>query len=177
MNISEVFTNDEAKSSFLSSSRKEMYDALALFYTHVKHTISLMLTLMTAVFAIFGLALKEGNANPALLLIFKTVGGLILIALFPLGIVSIFIIGRYYKLYVAALIYATELHKSVGLHNHKWFQHLAEDLQSLPEGCSEEDLYRKRTYGWPHSWILYTLLISALSAISMFSGIFVFTKI
>ena len=76
MDLKVTFQDDQAKSALLSSSRKEMYDALSLFYTHVKHTVSLMLTLMTAVFAIFGIALKGSDLNPEILSIFKLIGGI-----------------------------------------------------------------------------------------------------
>lgn len=175
--IRAAFKDDQAVSAFLSDTRKEMYDALSLFYTHVKHTVSLMLTLMTAVFAIFGVALGQTNPKPEILYIFKTIGGVILLALFPLGIVSILIIARYYKLYVAALIYSADLHASIGLDSHSWFQQIKEDLESLPRGATEKDLLYKRTYGWPHSWILYSSLIIILSILSFISGIFIFMKI
>lgn len=171
MDIKTALPNDGARSAFLSSTRQEMYNALNLFYTHVQHTISLMFTILTVVFAVFGIVLREAGSSPQLLLILRSVGGLILSLLFPLGIVSILIIARYYKLYVAALIYAAELHKSVALNSHAWFEHIEKDLKSLGDDARKEDLIRKRTYGWPHSWILYSILIAILSVVGLIGGI------
>lgn len=50
-----------------------MYNALNLFYTHVKYTVSLMFTLLTVVFAAFGIALSDKLPNTNLL-VFLQVG-------------------------------------------------------------------------------------------------------
>lgn len=177
MDIKEVLKDDSARGEFLSASRKEMYDALSLFYTHVKHTISLMLSIMTAVFVIFGVALKDTASRAEIEPLFKLLGGVILSALFPLGIVSILIIGRYYKLYVAALMFAGELHTSVGLSSHAWFEHIREDAESLGQTAGKKEVLHKRTYGWPHSWILYSMLIAVLSLLNLIVGISIIVKI
>ena len=171
MDIKLALPNEEAKSAFLSSARNEMYSALSLFHNHVKYTISLMFALLTAVFAIFGIALKEVGANPQLINQFKFIGGLILSLLFPLGIVSIIIIARYYKLYVAALVYAAELHESVGLEKHLWFQEILSEIKSQRNDVQKENLIKRRTYGWPHSWILYSSLIGLISLVGLIAGI------
>ena len=171
------FKDESAISSMLNASRQEMYNALSLFHTHVKHTVSLMLTIMTAVFAVLGFSLKETSASPVLLSTFRIIGGILLISLFPLGLISILIIARYYKLYVAALLYASELHESVDLCTHAWFEHLKKDLKSVPENGGKEALLKKRTYGWPHSWILYSILIVVLSLLSLLGGFMVLYKL
>jgi len=172
MGIKSALRNDEAKSAFLSSARQETYDALALFHTHVKHTVSLLFTLLTAVFAMFGIAPRETEASPASPHhMFKLARTLILSLLFPLRIASILIAARYCKRYVAALIYAAELHESMGLDSHTWFEHLEDDMRPLGDDARKEDRIEKRTYAWPHSWILYSILVAVLSIAGLIFGI------
>jgi hypothetical protein len=175
--LRQAFPNDEAREAMMSASREEMYRALELFHTHVKHTLSLMFTLLTAVFAVLGFVLQEAQQeiNSELVGLFKLAGGFVLILVFPLGLVSIFIIGRYYKLYVAALLYATELHEEEGLASHQWFRDSAQYRSTIADASraavSNSELIRRRTYGWPHSWILYSLLIGLIALTALAVGI------
>jgi hypothetical protein len=70
-----------------------------------------------------------------------------------------------------------ELHESVGLNSHAWFEHVDEDLKSLPKEATKRDLLKKRTYGWPHSWLLYSMLIGVLSILGLITGICTFYKL
>lgn len=171
MNLKNALSNDEAKSAFLSCTRQEMYQALSLFHSHVVYTLSVMFTLLTAVLAIFGFsgnALQNFGATQGIV---KWIGGVILVLIFPLGAVSIIIIGRYYKLYVAALIFSAEAHESEGIANHAWFEDLDKYRKSLGENHSKAQLVRSRTYAWPHSWILYSILIGLISLAGLILGI------
>jgi hypothetical protein len=116
--------------------------------------------LHAAVFTILGFALQnlEGPGDN-LDGILKIGGALVLILILPLGIVSILIIARYYRLYAAALVYAANLHKAEGIDHHQWFREIERYRQRLGPGTADDDLIRRRTYGWPHSWILYSILI------------------
>jgi hypothetical protein len=58
LDLNSIIPDTQARSDFLSSARKEMYDALKLFHDHVKHSLSLMFAVVTVVFAIFGLVPK-----------------------------------------------------------------------------------------------------------------------
>lgn len=167
----------EGESLFLTSVRQDMYNALSLFHDHVKHTLQLMFTLLTAVFAVLGIALSDKVPSANLIFSFKLVGGIILSLLFPLGIVSILIIGRYYKLYVAALFYAAEIHQRVELSSHSWFLEVLDAMESVPDHAQRKLLINKRTYGWPHSWILYTFLIGVISVAGLISGIIILYRI
>ena len=177
MDLQSVFPDDQARSNFLSSARQEMYNALALFHAHVRHTLSLMFAIMAIIFGISGLGPGLTGAEQQMLGEFRLIGGIVLSLLLPLGIVSIFIIARYYKLYVAALVYAAELHESVSLASHVWFEDIRNKLKSLSDDEAKQKLVRERTYGWPHSWILYSLLIAILSTASLVSGIIILVNI
>lgn len=173
IDLKAILPDDEARSAFLSSVRKEMYDALSLYHDHVKHSLSLMFAVLTAVFAILGFFMK-GDApaapSPAIMRVFA---GSVLVSLFPMGVISTIIISRYYKLYVAALVYAAELHEAVGLGSHAWFEQIREYRSKLGETSSRGDLIRKRTYGWPHSWLLYAILIWFIAVIGLFVGLLI----
>ena len=100
----------EIVASQLAASRREMYTALQLFHTHVKHTISMMLTLLTAVLAVFGYLLKgldEGSSGYAQI---RIIAAILLFLLLPLAWFSRRIITRHYDLYVCAIFFAKRLH-------------------------------------------------------------------
>src|SRR5215208_747199 len=182
-----IFTDQQATSNLLSSARKEMYDALRLFQDHVKHLLSLMFTVMAAVFAVLGLIIKEEAPELINPTIISVLGGLVLILLFPLGLFSTIIISRYYRLYVCALTYAADLHESVGQGNHPWFKEAIKKRDDLfKEAIKERDnleppdpdlflgkFIDKRTYGWPHSWRLYAILIGLVASTSLVVGILI----
>ena len=165
-----VFRTDPAVSNFLTAARKEMYDALRLFQDHVKHLLSLMFTVLTAVFAILGFIIK--GEMPIIIdrTVVALLGGAVLLLLFFLGNISTVIISRYYRLYVSALIYAADLHESIGVGSHRWFKDLATE-RSRSE--SPTHFVKKRAYGWPHSWLLYAILIWVLSNVSLVGGVLV----
>jgi len=176
MKIKSVFPNsEEAVSDFLASTREEMFNALELFHNHVKYTVSLMFSLLTAVFATFGFSGSSNLQNMGISReLFQLIASAILFLLFPLSIISILIIGRYYKLYVSALVFAAEAHKSVGLgDNHLWFREIYKHKQRLGKHFSEDKLIAQRTYGWLHSWILYSILIGIIGLVGIFTGIMI----
>lgn len=155
-----------------------MYSALDLFHTHVRHILSIMFALLTAVFAILGFTLQDVEGSEENLdSILKIGGAMVLILILPLGAVSILIIGRYYRLYVAALVYAANLHKAEGIDGHQWFREIERYRQRLGVGASDDDLIRRRTYGWPHSWILYSIVIITQALGSFAFGVVLLTAI
>jgi hypothetical protein len=155
---------DDARGQFLSSTRREMYDSLALFHTHVKGVVSFMLGLVTAVLGIVSLVVSR-NPSPMMSVV-GNAAPVILVLLLPFSIVSVLVIGRYYKLYVAALVYAARLHEEEGLGDHFWFVEVNELRQRLGSGTTDDKVVRVRTRGWPHSLALYSTLILVLGVVS-----------
>lgn len=175
LHINSLLPDPNAKSVLLSSARKDMYDALSLFHDHVKHSLSLMFAVLTAVFAIFGLILR-GDVSSFDPTIVRVLGGLVLVLLFLLGVISVIIVSRYYELYVAALIYAAELHESAGLNSHAWFQEIERYRSKLGNDVQLHQLLKKRAHGWPHTWLLYVMLIGAISFIGLGVGLFALSE-
>jgi hypothetical protein len=156
--LRQALPDDQARAQFLNATRREMYDALALFHAHVKGTIALMFSIITAVVAIVGVAINR-NTPPQILSLVLNGAPIILILIFPFSIISILVIGRYYKLYVAALFYASQTHREEGIGGHYYFADAEAMREKLSGKISERRLIQRRTYGWPHSWSLYALLI------------------
>ncbi len=167
------WSDEQAREHLLSAVRHEMYSSLELFYTHVKHTLSLLFALITTVSVMIGFAAKTGAANKHLLELAKVGSTAVLLLALPFGVVSMIITGRYYKLYVAALSYAAELHAKEGLGGHQWFKDLERDRKKLGPGATTERLIAWRAYGWPHSWLLYAIIIGLVAISSAAFGILV----
>lgn len=96
-----------------TSAHSEMYSALNLYYSHVSHLIGGILALDAGL-----IALQQLSVNTSLLLNFLFICVPIVIAI--LAGVSIQILMRYYEVYVAALVYATAMHRQ-HLSRHWWF--------------------------------------------------------
>ena len=161
---------DETKNALLTSSREEMYTALSLFYSHVKHSMSLMFAVITAVFAVLGV-MGSGEANIiASTLPITTLAGAVLLVLFPVSIITSIIISRYYRLYVSALIFSAELHEEAGLGFHGWFEQI-NDYRNKEGSEPRKSLIDRRTYGWRHSWFLYSVLLWITGIVGLTVGI------
>ena len=170
--------NVEFDTQLLSASRDEMYRSLELFLSHVKYTVSLMFTLMTAVFAIFAVALKGDITPSSYMPLVKTLGGTILMLLFPLSGLSIVIISRYYRMYCASLFFAAELHEKAGVPLHLYLKEVA--LLRKSESENEDALRQvvnKRARQWPRSWTLYAVLIGIVGLAGFVCGIIVLSGI
>jgi hypothetical protein len=172
-------TNKYLDSSNLSTSRQEMYNALTLFYSHVKHTLSLLITIITAVFAILAFVLKEkiNSLNPELMPVIQQMGGSILFIVFVLSLISIVVIWRYYKLYVAALVFSSKQHIKANMSEHIWFIEVIEKEKELTNKypiLTEEQILKKlvfnRSISFPHSFILYAFILLIIGLVGLFSG-------
>lgn len=182
--------------ALLTASREEMYGALDLFYKHVQHTISLMFALLAAVSVAVGLVLKNGSPVEELLRPLQLVGCTVLLLVVLFGIVSAFINGRYYRLYVSAMVFSALLHEECGSRVvHPWFADVLKIRDEIPPLDSEgprpthaasgastakwddwqiHEMVRRRTYGWGHSWALYTLLIAFMVVAAILGGVGLF---
>jgi hypothetical protein len=142
-----------------------MYEALKLFHTHVQQTTALLLGVMTAVFIVFGFTGSDNGAAPDLAARFVSLGGVILLLVFPVALISCSIIGRYYRLYVSALYYAGRLeHAAAPLIKHPWFV-------PVPDDPALQDVWiRNRTYGWGHSWFMYSLILGLIGIVGLIGG-------
>lgn len=159
--------------SQLESSRTEMYKALELYYTHVKYVITILFSLVAALFAILGLYEKL----PANLLPTSTIKFLIgytLSIFVPLfTALAIFIIKRYYEVYVSSLIFALRVHLAVDMaHTHPWFVRTIEQAKKWQEKVhSDNDFLSKRSRSLRDTFMLYSGIIVLLAILSCVYGL------
>lgn len=164
----------EINSQFLSSARDEMYRSLELFLAHVKYTVSLMFTILTAVFAVFAIALKDPAEVAPHMRVLSVLGRTILTLLFPLSGLSIVIISRYYRMYCPSLFFAAELHEAAGVPLHLYLR----EVQDLKKGTVQTEdtlrqLVNRRARQWPRSWTLYAVLVALIGIAGLLSGLIV----
>ena len=147
-------TDNLAVAIRLTAIRTEVLESLKLFHTHVQYTISLMFAVFAA--AAFLIRPEQGtNATvPSNIGSYQTVSAMLLILLLPLGILSILIIGRYYKLYVATLLESSRIHEKYDDITHAWYRQLADYRKKYALENNDDALIIKRTYGFNHNWFL-----------------------
>ena len=155
----------------LTCSREEMYKALELYHTHVKHVMTVMFTLLTALIAVIGLSSKlDTQTIPAQTL--RSLVGAFLVCVLPLGVFAVFILLRYYQVYVSALIFAVRVHWAAGLHcSHPWFVRTIEQANLWTRVTSDRQFLRRRAISPSDTFALYALMIALLSILSGYCGI------
>jgi hypothetical protein len=169
----------QARAAFLNSTRSEMYTCLELYYSHVKGVVSLMLGLVTGIAAVVGLVSHVNGSNSTELVTISKIGAAsVLMLMPPFAVISSIILARYYRLYVAALLFAADLHRGEGISGHSWLDEIEKYRIRLgPRGADNELVIRKRTYSWPHTWSLYTALLFLIALAGFAFGIIIITTI
>jgi hypothetical protein len=150
-----------------------MYSCLELFYSHVKGVISLMLGLVTGVAAVVGLVSHvDGPSSIELVKIAKIGSVTVLMLMLPFALVSSVILARYYRLYVAALIFAADLHRAEGLTGHAWLDEIERYRAKFGDSAENTDsIIKRRTYSWPHTWSLYSSLLLFIAIAGFLFGL------
>ncbi len=155
----------------LSISRKEMTEHLSLFFSHVKYTLTLMLSMFTSAIALLGYGLKEFGSNTHYVPYLILASSIILIAVCFVSFCSKQLVGRYYKLYVSSYVYAARLHDRYAVEKHPWFTdimarveyiHTPEAVSQFMQGENVED---------NHSWHYYQKFISNIGWFSLVIGV------
>lgn len=158
----------------LTPSREEMYRALELYHAHVKYVITIMFSLITAMFAILGLSEKLGGAiiDPETI---RTVVGVFLIVVCIVAPFAISILYKYYCVYVSALIFAVRVHLGSPLRTtHPWFLRLindANDAEQKRHIRDERTFIKKRIRSPTDTFMLYAYIIGFLALLSLFCGL------
>ena len=114
-----------ALSHLLNGSRRDMYAALSLYQTHVKYASTVVLSLVTVVAAIFSV-LKATNHDVGRTI--EVGAGVLLLVACAIGFLFVFVVTRYYNVYVSALLYAAQIHFAAGMAGFRWFERILEDL-------------------------------------------------
>ena len=144
----------------LAPSRKEMLDALGLFYMHSRFTIALILSIYTAIFAILGFVSRTEKDLAAPEYLIMGAGGIFIIFLVIWVAQKIkLILRRYYKLYVSNYFYAARVHYYAKNRSHPWINEIP--LKYIEEENQEvvNEFIEGRVIGEGHSWAHYKWLI------------------
>ncbi len=183
----------EPDARMLEASRKEMYQALTLFYGHVRYVLTLILSIPLATFIILALARRDGTTifEPGFLR--WIAGGVLAIVVPAIAMPSIVVIFRYYEVYVSALLFATRLHLRARTlaGEHPWFQraigHASEPVQdslafrllSKLSGGSRGDeqrfIVKRASTSWYSFW-LYASIIMILGVANFVVGILIWLQ-
>ena len=153
----------------LSLSRREMTDNLALFFTHVKYTMTLLLTFFTAALAILGFGIKEFGEEEKYVSWLILAASLILIMTFMVGRYSENLVRRYYKLYVASYVYAARVHDKHSNESHPWLAEIIACVDDVHDDKSVKEFMSEGSDD-SHSWHYYQKMISSISWLSFIVG-------
>jgi len=155
----------------LSISRKEMTVHLSLFFSHVKYTLTLMLSMFTSAIALLGYGLKEFGSNTHFVPYLILASSIILIAVFFVSFYSKQLVERYYKLYISSYIYAARLHDRFAEEKHPWFTDIMKRVKDIhaPEAVSQ--FMHGKDVEDNHSWHYYQKFIANVGLLSLVIGV------
>lgn len=121
--------------------------------------------------------LKIAEVTPGIVRIIELAGAVLMFTAVCIGVLSQRIIGRYHKLYIATLLYATEVHYAVGITGFRWFEDIIELLRekyTKNEKISREEFIRSRSRGRKYGHFWYFILIYILILVCGSAGIFLY---
>lgn len=155
----------------LDFSRQNMIKTLELFFEHTKYTLTLMMTVLTAVLAIAAFSIEKfGDKEDQLRLVYF-VDAVLLFMLVPIALVSTKLIARYYKLYVACYVYAARLHARHALVDHPWFVEITQRVRDLEDQSAVEDFMSNHKASGGQSWQFYRRLIWLVGAVGLVGSV------
>ncbi len=167
--------NPAALSILLNGVRQDMYTALSLYQVHVKFISTLVISLLTVIGAIFSILKLMEISQPAMRMIEVGTSILLLVA-FMIGLLSLIVVTRYYKVYVSALLFAAQMHYEARISGFFWFEKLIELLKKkfLEEGSiTKEEFIASRTWSRRDTHFWYVIFITLLSIVCVGASIFI----
>lgn len=159
----DISKDRRALSQYLNACRQMIYSAASLYHDHIKYATTVLVSLITAMIAIFSF-LKLEVASGIVRLIELAGAGLMVVAGF-IGIFSLYIIIRYHLLYTATLLYATEVHYAVGITGFRWFEDIIERLKkkyTKNKRIRRKEFIISRSLGLKYGHFWYCILIGVL---------------
>ncbi|MCK4733678.1 MAG: hypothetical protein KAT65_14585 [Methanophagales archaeon] len=158
----DISETPQALSQYLNACRQGIYSAASLYHDQIKYTTTVLVALITAMIAIFSF-LKVAGVTSSIVRNIELAGAVLMVVAVIIGSFSLKIIGRYHKLYIATLLYATEVHHFVEITGFQWFEEIIEHLRKeyrknilKNKEISREDFIqsrsRNRKYG--HFWYI-----------------------
>ena len=167
--LTDKISNDsQALSQYLSACRQVIYPAASLYHDQIKYTTTVLVALITAMIAILSF-LKVNGVNSSSVRNIECSCVVLMVVAVIIGLCSLHIIGRYHKLYIATLLYATEVHHFVGITGFQWFKEIIELLRKeyrknilKNKEISREDFIQSRSRNSKYGHFGYIILIWCL---------------
>jgi hypothetical protein len=161
----------DANEDKLSISRKEMTEHLTLFFTHVRYTLTLMLSMFTSAIVSLGFGLKEFGSENHLVMYVILASSIILLVVFFVSQYATELVRRYYKLYVSSYVYAARLHDSCASEKHPWFTDIMNRVTDIHDSKAVDEFIENENAEDNHSWHYYQKFIDYLGKGSLIVGI------
>jgi len=150
-----------------SASRQDTYTALNLYQSHVKFTTTILLSILAVSLALLtqrqlsGLVARPLEQAVATLLLLDAI----------IGCASVFIVTRYYNVYVSELIVGAQLHYALRMRSYEWYERLidmlkvanAKSKEKRRREISRRQFMRQRTRSLNDSHFAYSFIISLIS--------------
>jgi hypothetical protein len=173
--------------------RKDMINALELFFSHTKYAITLLTAILAASLGVAAFSFDKLKDFPDASKAAMIVAALFLLLMGPVSYISYRLVDRYYRLYVSCYIYAARMHWKHSPTPHPWFvlfsrkdleqseggaqnyrEITPEELnkQDIVSGVIKDEIVNFPKDGGKNSWFLYRLLLLILGAFGTCAGIF-----
>ena len=170
----DIFKDQQALSQYLNGCRQMIFSAASLYHDHIKYATTVLVSLLTATIAIFSF-LIQNEVAPDIVRIIELAGAMLMFTAAGIGSLSLYIIIRYHLLYIATLLYATEVHYVVGITGFGWFEDIIEllrDKYEENEEISREEFIRSRSRSHKYAHLWYCILIGVLIGLCLFAAFY-----
>lgn len=151
----------------LNELRAEMITALELFFSHVKYTLTILLSMIGAGLAVGSFALSPDARGTTVLF---PVACAVLVLVLPVSIVATRLVQRYYRIYVSYYVYAARAHVARAA-PHPWFNFLQNYVADLNDDKAVDDFITNVRHEEHHSWRYYDLLMRGIGVGSAGCGL------
>ena len=173
--IDKISDNPQALSQYLSACRQVIYPAASLYHDQIRYTTTVLVALITAMIAILSFLKVAGVPLPSSIVwLIELLGAALMAVAVIIGYYSLYIIGWYHKLYIATLLYATEVHHFVGITGFQWFEDIIKLLKEEYRNnkkLSRWDFIQSRSQSREYGHFWYTKLIKILILLCFAAGI------
>jgi hypothetical protein len=167
-------THDLRNEEMLDFSRQNMLNALQLFFSHTKYSLTLLTTILGASLAIAAFSFDKLQGAPDESKLAILLAAIFLILMGPVSYITYRLVGRYYRLYVSFYVYAARLHYTHFSITHPWFADMKSRVNDIFDESAVsrfmEDEVANFANGGRNSWYFYRWLIFILGSFGTLAG-------
>lgn len=161
-----------AAATYLNGLRQDVYSALSLFQVHVRAVITAMLSMITFLAAALSIFSKLQSGYTVF---FVTIAAsFILILQLPFALYSRSIWKRYYEVYIAALLQATQAHYMANVSGFWWFENTIKSvvvLKSENPCLTKQQFIMERTKSKRDSYYKYIRIAMSVGILGFIFGV------